>query len=153
LIFERGRFEGVYTFLRPYVTSLFLFTLNGFDKRPSIKRRPQSGERVVRPVRTFCGKGGRGFFSCGRPYFLAQKNLGFFEIYVVSARTRREGGLSQCGHYADKGEGSIFRDFMRTSFMESPQTGMKPYDCKIWFPSFKTQISRLQFLASFLSSS
>jgi len=35
------------------------------------------------------------------------KYFEFFEIYGVSAQTRgRE--LSQCGHFADKGEGSIF---------------------------------------------
>jgi len=32
-----------------------------------------------------------------------RKNFGFFEIYGVSARTRGEGGLSQCGHFTDKG--------------------------------------------------
>jgi len=32
------------------------------------------------------------------------KNIGFFEIYGVSARTR-EGGGGQCGHFSDKGEG------------------------------------------------
>jgi len=47
------------------------------------------------------------------------KNSGFFEIYGV--RTDKGGGeLSQCGHFADKrGEESIFRDFVRTSFMDS----------------------------------
>jgi len=45
------------------------------------------------------------------------KDLGFFEIYGVSARTRRR-GLNQCGHFAGKGEESIFRDFVRTSFMD-----------------------------------
>jgi len=44
---------------------------------------------------------------------------GFFEIYGVSARIRVGGGLSQCGHFADKVEGgSSFRDFVRTSFMD-----------------------------------
>jgi len=46
------------------------------------------------------------------------QNIGFFEIYGVSARKTEEGGLSQCGHYSDKGRGSIFRDFVRTSFMD-----------------------------------
>jgi len=36
------------------------------------------------------------------------KNLGFFKIYGVSARTRGEGRLSQCGHFSDKGEGVDF---------------------------------------------
>jgi len=58
------------------------------------KRRPQS--RGVCPVRTFFGQG--GFFRCERPNF--SKNIGFFEIYGVSARTMGR-GLSQCGHFAD----------------------------------------------------
>jgi len=34
----------------------------------------------------------------------------------MSERTRGEGELSQCGHFADKGGGgSIFCDFVRTS--------------------------------------
>jgi len=42
------------------------------------------------------------------------KNLEYFEIYGVSARTR---GVS-----AEKEEGgSIFRDFVRTSFMDGPK--------------------------------
>jgi len=40
----------------------------------------------------------------------------FFEIYGVSARTW--GGLSQCGHFVDKGVN--FYDFVRTSFMDGP---------------------------------
>jgi len=48
------------------------------------------------------------------------KDLGFFEIYGVSARTR--GGLSQCGHFAVKeGGGSIFFDFVPTFFMDGPK--------------------------------
>jgi len=35
--------------------------------------------------------------------FFGAKNFGFFEICGVSARTRKEEGLSQCGHFADKG--------------------------------------------------
>jgi len=48
------------------------------------------------------------------------KNFGFFEIFGVSARTRREGvELVQtfCGH---GGGGSIFRDFLQSSFMDGP---------------------------------
>jgi len=39
------------------------------------------------------------------------KNTEFFEIYYVSTRTRGEAS-------ADKGEWSIFCDFVRTSFMD-----------------------------------
>jgi len=47
-------------------------------------------------------------------------------VFIFNARTATvtvefvvcpQGRLSQCGHFADKREGSIFRDFMRTSFM------------------------------------
>jgi len=52
--------------------------------------------------------------------FWCKKNFGFFEIYGVPERTRRR-GLSQCGHFVDKERGgSIFRDFMRMSFMYGP---------------------------------
>jgi len=37
----------------------------------------------------------RGFFRCGYSQFLMQKTSNF-EIYGVSARTKGEGGLSQC---------------------------------------------------------
>jgi len=38
------------------------------------------------------------------------KNIGFFKIYGVSARTRG-GGFNQCGHFADKGGGQFFEIF------------------------------------------
>jgi len=44
-------------------------------------------------------------------------NIAFFEIYGVSARTRWE-GAEPLRTFVDKGDGSIFRDFVRTSFME-----------------------------------
>jgi len=47
------------------------------------------------------------------------KNFGFFEIYDMSARTG-ERRVIQCGHFTDKREGVIFRDFVRTSFMDGP---------------------------------
>jgi len=47
------------------------------------------------------------------------KTFGFFENFGVSARTRGK-GLSQYGHFAYEGEGSIFRDFVRTYFMDGP---------------------------------
>jgi len=63
------------------------------------------------------GQGERGFFQIQTSALLSEKNFGFFEIYGVSTRT---GGkdLSQCGHFVDKGRGSIFRDFMWTSFLD-----------------------------------
>jgi len=69
------------------------------------RKRPQSGGFIQ------CGQG--GFFRCGRSHFLVQKNSEFCEIYGVSAV---EGSLS-----ADEG-GSIFRGFVRTSFIDGPKT-------------------------------
>jgi len=55
------------------------------------------------PVRAFCGQ--KGFFRCGRPHFLVQKTSDFSKIMA-------------CPHGHGEG-GSIFRDFVRTSFMNS----------------------------------
>jgi len=44
------------------------------------------------------------------------KNIGFFEIYRVSARTRGEGFEP----VRTRGKGWIFRDFVRTYFMDGP---------------------------------
>jgi len=46
---------------------------------------------------------------------LDAKNLNNLKIYGMSARTGGEKGLSQCGQ---GGWGSIFRGFVRTSFMD-----------------------------------
>jgi len=47
--------------------------------------------------------------------FFSAKNIGFLEIYGVSARIR---GLNQCRHFSDKEV--QFHDFVRTSFMDVP---------------------------------
>jgi len=70
-------------------------------------RRPQSGEGC--PLRTFSRQGGFLLFGA--------KN---FEFYGMSARTRREGVWASADILRTKGEGSIFRDFVRTSFMGGP---------------------------------
>jgi len=41
------------------------------------------------------------------------KNFGFFEIFMVCPH--EQGELSHYGYFSDKEEGSIFRDFVRTS--------------------------------------
>jgi len=64
------------------------------------KRRPQLGRRGVCPVRPLCGQGEGGVFQMRTSALFGAKNFGFFEIYGVSARA---GGLSQCGHFSDKG--------------------------------------------------
>jgi len=43
------------------------------------------------------------------------KILGFFKLYGMSAWT---GGLKQCEHFADKGEGLIFCYLVQTSFLD-----------------------------------
>jgi len=35
-------------------------------------------------------------------------------------------GLRQCGHFSDKGEESIFRNFVQTSFMDGPFSKTAP---------------------------
>jgi len=52
-------------------------------------------------------------------HFLVQKSFGFFEIYRV-LHGQGEGGLSQIGHFSDKGEGVNFSQFVRTSLMDGP---------------------------------
>jgi len=51
---------------------------------------------------------------------LGTKNFELLESYDVPAWTKREGKLSQCGHFADKGDGSVFRVFVHTSFTDGP---------------------------------
>jgi len=53
-------------------------------------------------------KGERGVLQMRTSALFGAKNIEFFEIYSVSARTRGEGGLSQCGHFADKREFHLF---------------------------------------------
>jgi len=48
------------------------------------------GEEVC-PVRTFFGQGGKGFFRCGRPHFLAQKTSDFLK-FMVCPRGKGGGG-------------------------------------------------------------
>jgi len=84
--------------------------------RPVHKRRPQSAgrSRIV--------QGGqfseKGVFKCGHPHFLVEKTLNFLKFMGV----RTDKGVETVRSFAEKEElgGSIFRDFMRTSFMDGP---------------------------------
>jgi len=58
-------------------------------------------------------------------HFVA-KNFEFFEIYGVSARTRGEGVEPVRTFFGQRRKGSIFCDFVRTSFMIGPL-------CRIFF--------------------
>jgi len=86
------------------------------------KRRPQSGWGGVEglsSVDIFRKRREGKILQMRKSALFGVKNFEFFEIYGVSARTRGEGGLSHCGHFADNGgRGSIFRNFVRTSFMD-----------------------------------
>jgi len=74
-------------------------------KGPSIKDvRSQGGEKFVQ-CGYFADKG--GFFKCRRPHFSKQKTSHFWKFMV-------------CTH-GQGGRGSIFRDFVRTSFMDRPK--------------------------------
>jgi len=63
------------------------------------KKHPQSGGVVQYPVRT------RGYFEI---YGVRTENLG--------------GGWASADVFRTRGKGSIFRDFVRTSFMDGPLT-------------------------------
>jgi len=77
------------------------------------KRRPQPGERGVCSVRTRGGGRGSSDADVRTLYILFGAKI--FEIYGVSARTR---GLIE--PVRTRREGSIFRNFVRTSLMDGP---------------------------------
>jgi len=54
-------------------------------------------------------------------FFGAKKLRIFLNLWCV----RMEGGLIQCVHFSDKGEGSIFRDFVRTYDNKKKQKQIK----------------------------
>jgi len=66
---------------------------------------------------------GRGFFRCGCPHFLVQKNSDFSK-FLVCPHGQEGGGLSQCGYFVNKGRGVNFRDFVRTSVMYGPLSNL-----------------------------
>jgi len=79
------------------------------------ERRPQSGGRGFVQCGHFADKEGRGVLQMRTSALFGAKNFGFFKIYGVSARLRREEGLNHCGQRR-----SIFCDFVRMSFMDGP---------------------------------
>jgi len=96
--------------------SFVVFQLSVGRKGLSVKDIRSHGEMGVRPVRTFFGQGRRGSSDAGVRTFWC-KNSEFFEIYRVSAQKGGRRGWAS----ADKGgKSSIFGDFVRTSFMDSP---------------------------------
>jgi len=83
-------------------------------KEAVLKRRPQSGGRGL----VQCGQG--AVIQMRTSALFGAKNFGFFEINGVSARTRDEGSFEPVRTFCGQGEGSIFHDFVRTSFMDDP---------------------------------
>jgi len=93
--------------------SFFSLISNGTHEkslRAIHKRCPQSEGRGL----SIADNGGGGVLQMRTSALFGAKNFGCFEIYGVSVGG---GGLRQCGHFSDKVRGSIFRDFVRTSFM------------------------------------
>jgi len=57
-------------------------------------------------------------FKCDFRIFYSAKNFGYFEIYGYVRTDKGERGLwTFCGQVR---KGSIFRDFVRTSFIDGP---------------------------------
>jgi len=69
------------------------------------KRRPHSGGSVLSSADKE-----EGVFRCGRPHFLVQKHE--FLKFIVCLHG--QGGLSQCGHFANKVGGDQLHDFVQT---------------------------------------
>jgi len=86
---------------------------------PSIKDvRSQGGGEFVQ-CGHFSDKWGGGFSGADVRTFLSKKLRTFQNLWCVPHGQEKR-GLSQCGHFADRGGGSIFRDFVRTPFMDGP---------------------------------
>jgi len=64
--------------------------------------------------RRFSSADKRGSLDADRLHFLVQKNSGVFEIYGASAWT------NEVEPVRTRGDGSIFRDIVRTSSMDGP---------------------------------
>jgi len=81
-------------------------------------------------VRTFFGKGERSSSDVDVRTFWCENYRVFRTLWC--ARTDKGGkGLSQCGHFADKGvRESIFCDFVRTSFMDGPSRIIASIKCE-----------------------
>jgi len=71
-----------------------MFLTITFQCRNVARGRPYKTSEVrggeVYPVGTFCGQGGGRLLQMRTSELFCAKNLGFFEIYGVSARTRAD---------------------------------------------------------------
>jgi len=98
---------------------IFCFIINSFqiqckaETQIAIKTSLGLSIKDVRSQRggsLFNADKGRGvFFRCGRPHFLVQITSDFLKFMVCP---HGQGGLSQCWHFADRGEeGRFCADF------------------------------------------
>jgi len=114
-----------------------------FSKGAGNEKRPKNSS--IKPLSTISvpwGREGRGplppatdahgeegFFRCRRPHFLEQKTSDFSKFMVFSHGQR---GFEQVRiFFGQGGRGSIFRDFVWTSFMNRP-LHKKWHDIIIW---------------------
>jgi len=74
----------------------------------------------VCPVRTFCRQGGEGGSSDADVRTFWRKNLGFFEIYGVSAAIKGREGWSSMDILRTRGEGVNFSRFCADVFYGRP---------------------------------
>jgi len=82
---------------------------------PFIKDFHSQGEGVC-PVRTFLDKGGKGLFQMWSSALFGEKTSDSLK-FMACLHRHGERGFNQCGQ---EGKRSIFRDFVRTSFMDGP---------------------------------
>jgi len=64
-------------------------------------------------VRTFCKKGVLQLRTSAR--FVEKTSV----ISIFMTCPHGQGELNRCGHFADKEEGSVFHNFVRTSFVDN----------------------------------
>jgi len=83
------------------------------------KRRPHSGGGVFLSSAEILRTREEGVLQMRTSAPFGVKKLGFFEIYGMSSWTRGR-GLASADILRTRERGSIFRDFVRTSFMDGP---------------------------------
>jgi len=117
-------FKHKYIHTKPTITS-FLITMNiaksteyfiAKRKGPSIKDVRSPGERGVCPVRTFCRQREVLEMRTSAPFGAKTPD---FSKFIV--RPHGQGGRgSSTDNFRIRREGTFFRDFVRTSFMDGP---------------------------------
>jgi len=97
------------------ITNIVKVSILIFFKGLPVRRSPQSvGCILFGRLRTRA----RSFFKMQTSKIVLKK-VSFLKITMYLHRQERERGLKQCGHFADKGDGVDFCNFVRASFMDS----------------------------------